>query len=103
MMWPFTLFKKKKAEAKVIEPPPRLAYVAPKGAMWNPLLSYPRNNKCWCGSLQKAKHCCMPRASKCVSIGTGEMIKREWNKILAGRYILPQAPRNFVKKGNSHE
>lgn len=30
----------------------------------NPLLKYPRNIKCWCGSHKKAKFCCLPQQAK---------------------------------------
>lgn len=28
--------------------------------VWNPLLKYPENIACWCGSKKKAKVCCLP-------------------------------------------
>lgn len=27
----------------------------------NPMLKFPRNEDCWCGSFKKAKHCCIPK------------------------------------------
>lgn len=30
----------------------------------NPMLKYPRNNNCWCGSHLKAKKCCLPKQAK---------------------------------------
>ena len=30
----------------------------------NPLLKYPRNEHCWCGSHRKAKWCCLPNQAK---------------------------------------
>ena len=27
----------------------------------NPMLKYPRNLNCFCGSYKKAKHCCLPK------------------------------------------
>jgi uncharacterized protein YecA (UPF0149 family) len=32
-----------------------------KGFDWNPLLGYPRNQRCFCGSGQKFKYCCANR------------------------------------------
>ena len=29
------------------------------GQTWNPLLKYPRNESCFCGSGKKAKRCCL--------------------------------------------
>lgn len=33
------------------------------GFMHNPLKGYPRNFRCWCGSNEKAKVCCLPDVS----------------------------------------
>jgi hypothetical protein len=32
----------------------------------NPLLGYPRNEPCWCGSGRKAKVCCLPRQPRVI-------------------------------------
>lgn len=34
----------------------------------NPLLQYPRNENCWCGSYKKSKHCCLPRQAPVMPI-----------------------------------
>ena len=34
---------------------------------WNPLLKYPRNATCFCGSGFKAKRCCLPNLELAVS------------------------------------
>lgn len=31
------------------------------GNEWNPLIKYPRNSVCYCGSKIKAKKCCIPK------------------------------------------
>ena len=99
MKWLSRLFRREAPEPKVFEPPEVKGYVAPKGAMWNPLLKWPRNHVCWCGSGLKAKFCCLPRSSKCISLKTGTVIKANWNGLLKGTIRLPKAPDNFVKEG----
>lgn len=37
-----------------------LCYSPKPGHAWNPLKQYPRNEKCFCGSSEKAKKCCLP-------------------------------------------
>lgn len=32
-----------------------------EGTTWNPMLKYPRNSVCYCGSKIKAKKCCLPK------------------------------------------
>lgn len=34
----------------------------------NPLMVYPRNVPCWCGSLKKAKRCCLPSVARICTI-----------------------------------
>lgn len=36
------------------------------GSDWNPLLKYPRNESCYCGSGVKFKKCCLPRTQYAV-------------------------------------
>lgn len=40
----------------------------------NPLLKYPRNTVCWCGSKVKAKACCLPKVSKIVAVEQLELL-----------------------------
>jgi len=45
-------------------PPEKRRWKPLEGRDWNPLLNYPRNNPCFCGSGKKFKKCClvnMPR------------------------------------------
>lgn len=41
----------------------RKVYKLLEGNVWNPLLKYPRNSPCYCGSGRKAKKCCLPSAT----------------------------------------
>lgn len=37
------------------------------GAKWNPLLKYPRNESCYCGSNLKFKKCCLRLETQAIS------------------------------------
>lgn len=50
----------------------------------NPLLKYPRNAKCFCGSGKKSKVCCLPRASLSVYSSDAKIIREVWPELLAG-------------------
>lgn len=54
----------------------RMAYYPPKGLAWNPLMDYPRNEKCFCGSGVKFKKCHLTTMPKCVLIKDAEEFKR---------------------------
>jgi hypothetical protein len=41
----------------------KICWKLKKGFQWNPILRYPRNALCWCGSGKKSKKCCLPNAS----------------------------------------
>lgn len=43
--------------------PHRIHYVPKEGQAFNPLRSWPRNEKCFCGSGLKFKKCCISRTS----------------------------------------
>ena len=43
-----------------------MGYMPKHGAGFNPLLKYPRNNACFCGSGRKFKSGCLPALPKCV-------------------------------------
>lgn len=50
----------------------------------NPLLRYPRNAKCFCGSGKKSKACCLPRVSQLVYASDAKIIRAAWPELLAG-------------------
>lgn len=56
----------------------RQAYGPKNGAAWNPLRSFPPNQKCFCGSQIKAKKCCLPKQPQCVD----EKIAKEITQLL---------------------
>ena len=41
----------------------------------NPLVKYPRNLGCWCGSGAKAKRCCLPTLSRVVLAEQAVLLK----------------------------
>jgi hypothetical protein len=41
----------------------------------NPLVKYPRNEPCWCGSREKAKRCCLPTLSRVVLAEQAVLLK----------------------------
>lgn len=41
----------------------------------NPLLKYPRNLPCWCGSSHKAKSCCLPKQAPVVDFEQGVVLR----------------------------
>lgn len=72
----------------------RARFFAPKDGMaWNPLQQYPVNKGCWCGSGVKAKKCCQPFISKCISVGLAKTITDDWDLYLCGKKTLPAVPR----------
>lgn len=50
----------------------RQAYGLKDGNTWNPLLKYPRNRECYCGSRIKHKKCCVNNKSPFVSKAQAE-------------------------------
>lgn len=50
-------------------------YVVKPGFTWNPLVGYPRNKDCFCGSLLKFKICCMKIVADVVTIEQEHQIK----------------------------
>jgi hypothetical protein len=69
----------------------RGAYAPKPGGAWNPLRQYPRNQPCFCGSLVKAKKCCLPYLAQAVSREVHDYVKNNWYLILDGRLKLPKA------------
>jgi len=43
--------------------------------MLNPMLKYPRNLDCYCGSNEKFKACCLPKQAKQIPIELGLKLK----------------------------
>ena len=42
----------------------------------NPMLKFPRNADCWCGSYKKAKHCCLPKQAPVTPAHMVEPLKK---------------------------
>lgn len=54
----------------------RKCYVLLPGFKWNPLLNFPRNEECFCGSGVKHKKCCLSRVEPVVREADVERIVR---------------------------
>lgn len=50
----------------------------------NPMVSYPRNMNCWCGSKLKAKVCCLPGQARIVPADMAPRLG-EYMKYINGR------------------
>ena len=48
------------------KPKPGHGYKPAPGFAYNPLLSYPRNDECFCGSKKKFKKCCLDKIPRVV-------------------------------------
>lgn len=46
---------------------PKDGYVPQIGNKWNPILKYPKNESCYCGSGKKFKKCCLPGETMAVN------------------------------------
>lgn len=46
-----------------------MSYRPNPGYAWNPATKYPPNKPCFCGSLIKAKKCCLPGIPKIIPEG----------------------------------
>ena len=49
----------------------------------NPLLGYPRNTPCWCGSGAKAKKCCLPKQPSVVPVKNAAMLAHYMSHVRA--------------------
>lgn len=49
------------------EEKPKEGYVPEAGFKWNPILKYPKNESCYCGSGKKFKKCCLPTETMAVN------------------------------------
>lgn len=56
--------------------------VPAEGGAWNPLLNYPRNLPCLCGSGFKFKVCCNGKLPRAVSKDWAKTIDDNWDKII---------------------
>ena len=60
--------------------------IVPKpGAAFNPLLRYPRNLPCTCGSDFKFKVCCYKKLPRCVPADWARAIQERWPDVLEQR------------------
>lgn len=76
------------------ERPLKTYYRTPEGGAWNPLVGYPRNKGCFCGSGTKAKRCCLPHVMRCVSVKLATEISKNWARLMTGHYTLPKSPQS---------
>jgi hypothetical protein len=97
-------------DAKPGVPNPKAALQGPgeyrlkPGIEWNPLWSFPRNNPCFCGSKQKAKHCCLgpgTSLSRFMEQDDAEAVRAHWEKIIAGEKTVIVT--REAKAGNAGE
>jgi hypothetical protein len=42
----------------------------------NPLLKYPRNLECWCGSNKRSKNCCLPKQARVCRIEHAKILNQ---------------------------
>jgi len=60
----------------------------PPGYTWNPLKTYPRNAKCFCGSGKKHKICCIGLVLDCCLIEEASKLRIDWERIIKGTVTL---------------
>lgn len=63
----------------------------------NPLLKFPRNQDCFCGSEKKFKRCCLKYMPSEIAWNMSVLVKENWKMILSGDVTLPPAPGNPVQ------
>lgn len=86
-------------------------YIAPiPGFTWNPLLKYPRNNKCPCLSGKKFKTCCLGLLPRVVSLAAAQdyqkqmeapdlvFLTKENQEAVRGR-VAPEVLKRFETEG----
>jgi hypothetical protein len=55
----------------------KMFYKVQAGMVWNPMLGYPRNMKCFCGKTAlKAKRCCIPKLMPAVTKEVADQLNR---------------------------
>ncbi len=59
-----------------------MVLVPKKGAAWNPLLKYPRNLPCMCGSGFKFKQCCYKKLPRAVPKDWADAIEARWQDVI---------------------
>jgi len=62
-------------------PTPGEGYALRKGSQWNPILKYPRNHDCFCGSKIKFKKCCLPAAKMAIETQPASLTKALANRV----------------------
>lgn len=82
-------------EEKEIEPQ-RRCFRLLEGMAFNPLLSYPPNKGCFCGSWTKFKRCCYPRQPRAISIVESNRIRENWDRLMTG-HLLIKPPEQMAK------
>lgn len=70
---------------------------------FNPLRAFPRNASCFCGSLKKAKRCCLPRLLPCIGAAKAKYIHEHWNEIVSGLVKVNVKTVNFVTPAQAAE
>jgi hypothetical protein len=71
----------------------RRSWALREGYAWNPLLKWPVNSPCWCGSKKKAKKCCKPFIPHSCTKELAATIHFLWEDLMLGRKTLPGVPR----------
>lgn len=62
-------------------PIPGEGYALRAGSQWNPILKYPRNHECFCGSKLKFKKCCLHVAKMAIETEPASLTKALVNKV----------------------
>jgi hypothetical protein len=73
-----------------------MAYKPKDGLVFNPLLKYPRNIPCFCGSALKAKRCCIPKLKRAIPLERLEELKAYMDHVDAMREGLSHARKRDV-------
>lgn len=62
------------------------------GEVFNPLLQFPRNHSCFCGSGEKFKYCCEGRQPRKITREWSDRISQCWDRLLNGtlRIVPPK-------------
>jgi Na+-transporting NADH:ubiquinone oxidoreductase subunit NqrF len=81
----YLLSKWQQVRKKPVKLPLNQRRFKPKaGFVWNPLLKFPRNNNCFCGSTKKAKNCCLPCVAEACSKESADALEADWEGLIRG-------------------
>lgn len=69
-------------EPKYVDPS-KVKMIPKPGFVYNPLLKYPRNERCYCGSGVKAKMCCLPKVKRVVPKDSAPLLKDYVDHVMA--------------------